>query len=87
MDLDRTNRLFYKNVIINEKRKKDYQELDSLIHSNSFFKTYWTLEHLRPCQTNKTIGLSKLDKPIVLLIRTDITFINQPLLIRVLLLQ
>ena len=34
MDLDRTNRLFYKNVIINEKRKKDYQELDSLIHSN-----------------------------------------------------
>ena len=45
MDLDRTNRLFYKNVIINEKRKKDYQELDSLIHSNSFFKTYWTLEH------------------------------------------
>lgn len=45
MNLDRTNRLFYKNVIINEKRKKDYQELDSLIHSNSFFKTYWTLEH------------------------------------------
>ena len=45
MDLDRTNRLFYKNVIINEKRNKDYQELDSLIHSNSFFKTYWTLEH------------------------------------------
>ena len=45
MDLDRTNRLFYKNVIINEKRKKDYQELDSLIYSNSFFKTYWTLEH------------------------------------------
>ena len=33
-------------------------------NSNSFFKTYWTLEHLRPCQTNKTIGLSKLDKPI-----------------------
>ncbi len=45
MDLDRTNRLFYKNVIINKKRNKDYQELDSLIHSNSFFKTYWTLEH------------------------------------------
>ena len=45
MDLDRTNRLFYKNVIINEKRNKDYQEQDSLIHSNSFFKTYWTLEH------------------------------------------
>ncbi len=45
MDLDRTNRIFYKNVIMNEKRKKDYQELDSLIHSDSFFKTYWTLEH------------------------------------------
>lgn len=44
MNLDRANRLFYKNVIINEKRKKDYQELDSLIHSDSFFKTYWTLE-------------------------------------------
>ena len=36
--------IFYKNVIINEKRKKDYQELDSLIRSDSFFKTYWTLE-------------------------------------------
>ena len=45
MDLDRTNRIFYKNVIMNEKRKKDYQELDSLIHSDSFFKTYWSLEH------------------------------------------
>lgn len=44
MNLDRANRLFYKNVIINEKRKKDYQELNSLIHSDSFFKTYWTLE-------------------------------------------
>ena len=45
MDLDRTNRIFYKNVIMDEKRKKDYQELDSLIHSDSFFKTYWSLEH------------------------------------------
>ena len=45
MDLDRTNRIFYKNVIMNEKRKKDYQELDSLIHSDSFFKTYWSLDH------------------------------------------
>lgn len=46
MDLDRTNRLFYKNVIINEKRKKDYQELDSLIYSNSFFKTYVSIQPL-----------------------------------------
>lgn len=45
MALDRTNRIFYKNVIMNAKRKKDYQELDSLIHSDSFFKTYWSLEH------------------------------------------
>ena len=45
MDIDRTNRIFYKNVIMNEKRKKDYQELDSLIHSDSFFKTYWSLDH------------------------------------------
>lgn len=45
MDFDRTNRIFYKNVIMNEKSKKDYQELDSLIHSDSFFKTYWSLEH------------------------------------------
>lgn len=44
MDLDRTNRIFYQKVILNEKRKKDYQELDSLIHSDSFFKTYWTLD-------------------------------------------
>ena len=43
MDFDRTNRIFYKNVIMDEKRKKDYQELDSLIHSDSFFKTYWSL--------------------------------------------
>ena len=45
MDLDRTNRVLYKKIIMNEKRKKDYQELDSLIHSDSFFKTYWNLEH------------------------------------------
>ena len=45
MNLDRTNRIFYKEVIMDEKRKKDYQELDSLIHSNSFFKTYRSLEH------------------------------------------
>ena len=45
MDLDRTNRIFYKEVIMDEKRKKDYQELDSLIHSNSFFKIYRSLEH------------------------------------------
>ena len=45
MDLDRTNRIFYKKVIIDEKRKKNYQELDSLIHSDSFFKTYWNLNN------------------------------------------
>ena len=45
MDLDRTNRIFYKEVIMDEKRKKDYQELDSLIHSDSFFKTYWGLNN------------------------------------------
>ena len=45
MDLDRTNRIFYKTVIMVEKRKRNYQELDSLIHSDSFFKTYWSLEH------------------------------------------
>ena len=45
MDLDRTNRIFYKEVIMNEKRKKNYHELDSLIHSDSFFKTYWCLEY------------------------------------------
>lgn len=43
MDLDRTNRIFYKKVIMDEKR--NYHELDSLIHSDSFFKTYWCLEH------------------------------------------
>ena len=45
MDLDRTNRIFYKKVIMDEKRKKNYHELDSLILSDSFFKTYWCLEH------------------------------------------
>ena len=45
MDFDRTNRIFYKKVIMDEKRKKNYHELDSLIHSDSFFKTYWCLEH------------------------------------------
>lgn len=44
MDLDRTNRIFYKNVMKNQQRSKDYHELDSLIHSNSFFKTYQTLD-------------------------------------------
>lgn len=45
MDLDRTNRIFYKKVIMDEKRKRNYQELDSLIHSDSFFKTYWGLNN------------------------------------------
>ena len=45
MDLDRTNRILYKEVIMDEKRKERYHELDSLIHSNSFFRTYWSLEH------------------------------------------
>lgn len=45
MNLDRTNRIFYKKVIMDEKRKKNYHELDSLIHSDSFFKTYWELAH------------------------------------------
>lgn len=45
MDLDRTNRVFYKKIIMDEKRKKDYQELDSLIHSDSFFTTFRSLEH------------------------------------------
>lgn len=44
MDLDRTNRIFYHIVIRNEQRAKDYHALDSLIHSNSFFKTYRTLD-------------------------------------------
>ena len=45
MDFDRTNRIFYKEVIMDEKRKERYHELDSLIHSDSFFRTYWSLEH------------------------------------------
>ena len=45
MNLDRTNRIFYKEVIMDEKRKERYHELDSLIHSDSFFRTYWSLEH------------------------------------------
>ena len=45
MDLDRTNRIFYKEVIMDEKRKECYHELDSLIHSDSFFKTYWNLNN------------------------------------------
>lgn len=45
MDLDRTNRIFYKEVIMDEKRKERYHELDSLIHSDSFFKTYWGLNN------------------------------------------
>lgn len=44
MDLDKTNRIFYK-VIMDENRKERYHELDSLIHSDSFFKTYWNLGH------------------------------------------
>ncbi len=44
MDLDRTNRIFYKTVIRNEQGSKDYHEIDSLIHSNSFYKTYRTLD-------------------------------------------
>ena len=44
----------------------------------------WSIEAL---QNNKTIGGSKQNTPIALLIRTDITFICQPLSIRVLLLQ
>ena len=44
----------------------------------------WSIEAL---QNNKTIGVSKQNTPIALLIRTDITFIGQPLSIRVLLLQ
>ena len=45
MDLDRTNRIFYKKVIMDENRKELYHELDSLIQSDSFFTTYRRLEH------------------------------------------
>ena len=55
MDLDRTNRIFYKKVIMDEKRKERYLELDSLIHSDSFFRTYWSLEHWQ--QTQYDMGL------------------------------
>lgn len=44
MDLDRTNRIFYKNVMMNARRSKDYHDLDSLIHANSFFQTFRTLD-------------------------------------------
>ncbi len=44
MDLDRTNRMFYKTIMQNEQRSKDYHDIDSLIHSNSFYKTYRTLD-------------------------------------------
>ena len=44
MDLDRTNRIFYRYVIKNANATKDYHELDSLVHSNDFFKTYRTLD-------------------------------------------
>lgn len=44
MDLDRTNRLFYRHVMKTEQGRKEYHELDSLIHNNSFFKTYRTLD-------------------------------------------
>ena len=40
MDFDRTNLIFYKNVIMDEKRKKDYQELDSLIPNRSLEKNF-----------------------------------------------
>lgn len=43
MELDRTNRIFYHYVIKNANGAKDYHELDSLVHSNDFFKTYRTL--------------------------------------------
>ena len=44
MDLDRVNRIFYKTVIRDEQGSKDYHEMDSLIHSNSFYKTYRTID-------------------------------------------
>ena len=45
MDIDRTNRIFYRYVIRGKEGAKDYHGLDSLIHSEDFFKTYRTLEH------------------------------------------
>ena len=34
MDLDRANRLFYRNVMKTEQGRKEYHELDSLIHND-----------------------------------------------------
>ena len=62
---------------------KSWIHLSNRIHSSKHIGA-WSIETL---QNHKTIGLSKLDTPIALLIRTDITFIDQPLSIRVLLLQ
>lgn len=45
MDLDRTNRIFYHYVIKNTNAANDYHELDSLIHTKDFFKTYRTLDN------------------------------------------
>lgn len=45
MDLDRTNRIFYHYVIKKANGAKDYHELDSLVHSNDFFKTYRTFDY------------------------------------------
>ena len=69
--------------------KRERRIIKSWIHSSipilsSRLIGAWSIETL---QNHKTIGLSKLDTPIALLIRTDITFIGQPLSIRVLLLQ
>ena len=69
--------------------KRERRIIKSWIHSSipilsSRLIGAWSIETL---QNHKTIGLSKLDTPIALLIRTDITFIDQPLSIRVLLLQ
>ena len=44
MDLDRTNRIFYRKVMQTEEGRKQYHELDSRIHADSFFKTYRTLD-------------------------------------------
>ena len=70
--------------------KRERRTIKSWIHlsipiPSSRLVGAWSIETL---QNHKTTGLSKLDKPIVLLlIRTDITFINQSLSIRVLLLR
>ncbi len=44
MDLDRTNRLFYRQVMQTEQGRKEYHKLDSLIHNDNAFKTYRTLD-------------------------------------------